>query len=328
MHQSQLPPLPLNISSWEPAADYGGIFPKGAREKSVYYSPDDVSEFPFLKPNFRYLFKQSFYRYPDQFWAEIIAYKIGSLMGVSVPPAFVSYRTDRGEILCGSLIEWFYDEDSPLFLTYFDGGDLLGEIVPDFDHKLGTKHNFHDIIRLFTSIGELEKYVLENAWIDNWIRTITLDTIIGNTDRHQNNWGVLTTLVPDKKMYAVDLSPAFDNGTSLGHEIVPQKLVNFKSDARLITYINKGLHHMRWQLGESRLSHLDFMKNIFGHIPKSAEFVLHLLNFDINSVGAAIYELKKFEIPVPLTSERADFLVNLIGKRVELLSALAESSKS
>ncbi len=326
MPPSQLSTMPLNISQWEPEADYGGVFPKGAREKSVYYSPDDVSEYPYLKPNFRYLFKESFDRYPDQFWAEIIAFKVGSLMGVKVPPTFVSYKKIRSEIICGSLIEWFYDEKSPLFVSYFDGGALLGVIIPDFDQKRGTKHNFKDIMKLFSNISKMENFELDKTWANDWLKIITFDTIIGNTDRHQNNWGVITTLVPGEKKYVVSISPAFDNGTSMGHEIVPHKLINFKSESRLITYINKGLHHMRWQLGEDRMSHLDFMKRVFNNIPKSAEFVLELLDFDISTVESEINSLKKFIIPIPLANIRADFILNLICKRVELLSELAERS--
>ncbi len=63
---------PINIADWK-GDDEFEVYPEGARDKSLLKSPEQ-SEYGFLIPNHRYLFKHSFARYPDQFWTEIIAY--------------------------------------------------------------------------------------------------------------------------------------------------------------------------------------------------------------------------------------------------------------
>lgn len=323
MSRIQLPPYPIDLSLWEADADYGGIFPKGAREKSLYNSPDDVSEYPFLKPSFSYLFKESFYRYPEQFWVEIIAYKIGCLMGVKVPPVFVASRKDSDAVTCGALIEWFYDVNSGDFISYHDGGDLFGLIIEDFDHKLGTKHNLKDIFSIFKGIERLEGTFIDSRWIDDWIKIIIFDSLIGNTDRHQNNWGIIYKINKNKQR-EVSLSPAFDNGTSSGYEILDRKFVNFKSKDVLQRYIDRGRHHIRFAVGGERLGHFEAIDLLFSKFPHSIHVARCLIGFNFKQLESDLFDLTKFDLPVHLTNERIDFVLMLLRERILRLNYLID----
>lgn len=64
----------VNISNWKKDDEFG-IYPEGARDKTLLYSPA-LSFYEFLIPEHRYLYKRAFARHPDQFWTEIIAYKL------------------------------------------------------------------------------------------------------------------------------------------------------------------------------------------------------------------------------------------------------------
>src|SRR5436309_337062 len=79
---------PLDIGAWEPDAEFG-VFPQGARAKDAVFAPPTPPE-PILVSGKRYLFKRSKRSYPDQFWGEIIAYRVGCMMGLEVPPAFAA----------------------------------------------------------------------------------------------------------------------------------------------------------------------------------------------------------------------------------------------
>src|SRR5271169_3937555 len=98
------------IDDWKPDDSFyeKGYFPQGSRDKAAYFSPEDPGDLP-LKPQWRYLFKKSMGRAPWQFWMEIIAYRIGQVMGVMVPPAFVgvSNQEKPGQPVYAALIEWF-----------------------------------------------------------------------------------------------------------------------------------------------------------------------------------------------------------------------------
>jgi len=80
----------IDISRWRHDERYDGVYSEGAREKEVYFSPDDPVHSS-IKGDWRYMFKlpRSEEWCPWQFWIEIIAYRLGCLIGVPVPPAHV-----------------------------------------------------------------------------------------------------------------------------------------------------------------------------------------------------------------------------------------------
>lgn len=197
----------FDVATWAPDAEFA-VFPQGARAKEAVVSPDPATE-PAIVPGRRYLFKRSKSIYPDQFWGEVVAYRIGCLMGLSVPPAFAAWNSRTG--ICAALIEWFYEDGSEAF---FWGGDFLEKIVrPGFDRDRGRQHNMKDnvvMMRLFSKR-------LDTDWRQWWLDALTFDALIGNTDRHQDNWG----LVFELRSGRIRLSPLFDNGTAMGHEYPP-----------------------------------------------------------------------------------------------------------
>ncbi len=222
----QKPSEIIDVTTWA-SDEFSDPFPQGARDKKAVecLTPAPYS---FLRAGHRYLFKQSNENYPAQYWAEVIAYRVGCLIGVQVPPAFVAedHSNDR---LPAALIEWFYQWDEPN-VRYVSGGDYIERIVPNFDRKKGTGHNLQAIMR-FSQVYETSG-ILEGS-VEHWAKVLTFDAIIGNTDRHQDNWGVLYKNDEDGVLRA-EFSPAFDNGTALGHEIVDHKLYSESLSKRKI----------------------------------------------------------------------------------------------
>jgi hypothetical protein len=115
---------PINVASWNMDDEFS-IYPEGARDKTLFNSPLN-SQHKFLIPSHRYLYKYCTYepspldklpRHPDHFWTEIIAYHIGSLLGIPVPPAFVAFN--ERDKTCGTLIEWFLNSPEQNEKEYF-----------------------------------------------------------------------------------------------------------------------------------------------------------------------------------------------------------------
>jgi len=87
-------------------------YPDGSRAKFEVFCPSTTT-YQFLIPYHRYLFKKTLERKSgeisyEQFWTEIIAYKLGRILDIAVPPAFVASYSDpvRGDLEYASLIEW------------------------------------------------------------------------------------------------------------------------------------------------------------------------------------------------------------------------------
>lgn len=306
----QPPSDPVDVARWH-ADDEFAVYPEGARDKSLLYSMDPAP-YPFLVPNHRYLFKHAFNRYPDQFWTEIIAYRIGCLLGVAVPPAFVSW--DSGTGMCGALIEWFLDYPDEPEERYVAGGDIMTSMIRGYDRKRGRQHNFEAIERFLTLIGR--RGLLRGDWLGWWCDTLLFDALIGNTDRHQDNWGLLWTAGGQARM-----APVFDNGTSLGHEIFPAKMANFTDPERLGRYIGRGTHHMRWHISDERpVQHAALLQRLLVRSPDLREQISkRLTDFNIEAMRAIITGMMEFDIPIPLRPGRAEFVCRLTEARHQVL---------
>lgn len=300
----------FDVALWEPDAEFG-VFPQGARAKDAVFAPDAPTD-PVIVPGKRYLFKRSKRSYPDQFWGEIVAYRIGCLLGVEVPPAFAAWNSTTG--ISAALIEWFYADGAESFLL---AGDYLLKINPDFDREKGEQHNFKDNIILMRAFS-LAK-MLKGDWRQWWVDALLFDALIGNTDRHQDNWGFV---------YAAGqfrLAPLFDNGTSLGHERFPNKFLTW-TGADLERYIVKGRHHVRWSLSDSKplQGHFALLERVIQEWPDTREVARQRLNFDVSKLSDAIVDLTEIDLPVRLSADRAAFMLSLLTRRYQLLKSLLE----
>lgn len=149
----------------------------GTRDKKIYLNPDDLE---------LYYFKQSFKKgqrdYKHEFWSEIIASEIGELLGFKV----LSYQIAiRGEVV-GCISKSMINQTSEELV---EGGKYLQAFDNTFkpeDLKLRNQYNFELIRKALVSFNK-ENHLLQ------FIETIVFDAIIGNSDRHQENWAIINT---------------------------------------------------------------------------------------------------------------------------------------
>jgi hypothetical protein len=241
----------------------------------------------------------------EQFWNEIIAYKLGRALNIPVPPAFVAYYQRAGfEPFYGCLIEWFYDygtNDESL-----RGGHIITRYIEGYDTKKGEKHNFQSLEQIFAA-----------EQVENWLHDLTkillLDAIIGNTDRHQDNWQIINYSLEHKRL----LSPAFDNGTSLGFKIRNEHLDGWLN--KLPKMAKNGYHHMKWQIDDAaQANHFELLQLLIAKHPASKAIMAEVLAHDIAPAFEEIAALTKFDLldaRYALTSQRADFIIKFLDFR-------------
>ena len=161
-----------DISDW---VEKPYINTKGTRNKCIVIDPDSGIE---------YYFKTSIHKgamdYKTEFWSEIIASKVGQYLNFNVLDYNISKHKDEVGCLSMSMIkdgECLTEGIS--LLTGFDN------TYRPSDKDSYSQYTFHFIEEAISSFG-LSKN------IDDVIRTIIFDSIIGNSDRHQENWGFIT----------------------------------------------------------------------------------------------------------------------------------------
>lgn len=300
----------FDVADWEVDAEFG-VFPQGARAKDAVFAPSPPPE-PVITPSKRYLFKRSKRSYPDQFWGEVVAYRVGCLLGLQVPPAFAAWNSQTGH--CAALIEWFYNDNNEAFVM---AGDFLQKIRKDFDRKHGAQHNLIDNMHLLRAFAI--RKLLEPGWRQWWVDALLFDALIGNTDRHQDNWGLI--FIRTEQVARCRLAPLFDNGTSLGHERFTDRVSSWTA-ADYDRYISKGTHQLKWALTDPLRGHFSLLQRALEEWPDTRETAGVRLNFSFDELSDAVADLVQLAATIPLSSERLEFMLRLLGYRLALLRAL------
>ncbi|MBE0508678.1 MAG: hypothetical protein IBX50_18500 [Marinospirillum sp.] len=324
----QHPDQVIDIKDWEVHRDYE-VFPVGAREKSLRVCPDNPP-FDFCLPGHRYLFKESIKsakhqdqpRYPDQYWAELIAFRIGKMMGLRLPPVFVAIDSTRNEP--GTLNEWFMGYSNKGDERFLSGGDYMQRRIPSYDREKGKQHNLTTIIEL-SRVLQRARW-LNQDWLHYWGLCLCFDALIGNTDRHQENWGLIWE---ESELKArVRFTPYFDNGTSLGHELLPEKMQRMIHDHNeLNAYLRRGRHQMRWTANDQqRLPLIGGITRYCNQYPEIRPILIeHLGRLCEDNLKTMLFDLTRFDLPHPLTQQRAEFIAFLTLTRKRLLLQALEN---
>lgn len=169
----------IDISNWEVLPQYST---EGTRDKRIVQSPD----------GFTYYFKTSFKKtssdgqireYRHEFWSEVIACRIASLLGFNALPYDVAYRKEDDETLVGCISQSMISEGQSLT----SGFKLIVGYQPSFKVKSIYKRDH----RLPLICKTLEHHKL-SEYRHKIIECLVLDAIIGNTDRHSENWAIIS----------------------------------------------------------------------------------------------------------------------------------------
>jgi hypothetical protein len=174
------------------------------------------------------------------------------------------------------------------------------------------------MLRTFTRIGLLA----ENQWRQWWADALLFDALIGNTDRHQDNWGFLFSIAKAEGAMA-RLMPLFDNGTSLGHERFTEHVADWK-DGEYQRYIQKGKHHVSWTLDEPRIKgHFELLEKAVQEWPETKTIIAdRIANLSKFHFVDELSDLMHLPAPVPFTDERMGFILRLLAYRLDVLKAL------
>jgi hypothetical protein len=165
-----------------------------------------------------------------------------------------------------------------------------------------------------------------------WARALLFDALIGNTDRHPENWGLFLRQVPQSlpgelpslrtlPKINVSLAPIFDNATSLGYEILESNIPALLDSGSLERYISRGSHHAGWAPGDdSNRGHFALCRQFCEAVPDLAGDMGDLLRFDFEEVVSEVEECVEFRAPLQLSRQRKELILRMIQMRKEALS--------
>ncbi len=189
------------------------------------------------------------FKYPQpntgQHWAEKISAKVAeSLQILHAKVELAAFSGERG-----SVTESFVRVGQELV----HGNQLLAGVVHDYDPAPAKA--FHQSSHTLANIWQVMDRVFEEPEAAKRAKLriaeyLVLDALIGNTDRHHENWGILRKRVD--KSWQGFVAPSFDHASSLGRELLDEHRKRRLEEDHVGDYAEKGRGAIYWSDDEHR----------------------------------------------------------------------------
>ena len=178
-----------------------------------------------------------------QHWAEKIASEVAARL--ETPHAAVRFACIESEK--GSMCQSFLDYGQGLI----HGNELLGEGIEGYDPDKKYGQSDHTLDNIWHVLESWDRFAGEqlNAK-DQFAEYLVLDALVGNTDRHHENWGIVLTV--EGEPWSIALAPSFDHASSLGRELQDVRRNHLISQGHVGDYVERGRGGIYWSAPDRR----------------------------------------------------------------------------
>ena len=187
------------------------------------------------------------FKYPQantgEHWAEKIAEQAASVLGVVHAEVKLANFQDKR----GSTTKSFARGGRILH----HGNQFLEKIVPDYDPEKKFRQSGHTMDNILQTLQMVFVNSEGAKSAQNRIAEyIVLDALIGNTDRHHENWGILRRRVGDR--WKGFVAPSFDHASSLGRELLDERRDRLIAEDRVGWYSERARGAIFWSENDKR----------------------------------------------------------------------------
>jgi len=232
-------------------------------------SPEDWWLFKFAREN------------TGEDWAEKIAAEVAVLLGVDAARMELADFVGRQGIASLSFV------DTKQGIDLFHGSEVLAGRVIGYERKKIRRHTDHSVKNIIRAIEEtfadLESRKTE---LEKIAGLVVLDAVIGNVDRHHDNWGLLRRTSTEG---GIDyrLSPSFDHASSLGRELGDDRRIAILQQKGVADYLHRGHGGVYWDEQEKRApGPLDLAVEAAKRYPHYfAPWIQRVREFDLSNFG-------------------------------------------
>ncbi|WP_420451412.1 HipA domain-containing protein [Ilumatobacter sp.] len=138
-------------------------------------------------------------------WAEVVVSAVASEMGIPTPTYRLAHLNESGSSSRGVISRKMVNDDESLI----EGNILLEEVgVRAAGVRDRTGYTLQNVRRSLQEVAPPVGNSRMTSW-DWFVGFVVLDALVGNTDRHQQNWAVIQASTRR-------LAPTFDHASSLG----------------------------------------------------------------------------------------------------------------
>lgn len=174
-------------------------------------------------------------------WAEKVAAEIAHLL--DIPAAKVELAEFQGRRGSASLN--FTTSAHQLM----HGNEVMAGHLHGYDAEVRYRQSSHTVENIIKAIRAMFPKANEHRSVLRQLASyLVLDALVGNTDRHHENWGLLWQVFVDidevseveRPFKQYDVAPSFDHASSLGRELLDEKRGEILARNAVEGYVRKG----------------------------------------------------------------------------------------
>lgn len=179
-------------------------------------------------------------------WSEKIAAEIARL--IELPAARVELADFMGKR--GSASRSFVFQHEGVDLVH--GDELLAGHVIGYDRDKVFRHSSHSIHNIVEAVTKVfPDQAQRDAQLGRLAGFIILDALIGNTDRHHQNWGLLRRTAASGGIMQ-EIAPSFDHASSLGRNEPAAGMERRLREGQVLHYARKGRGGIFWLSADAK----------------------------------------------------------------------------
>jgi hypothetical protein len=258
----------------------------------------------------KYIAKVGHKWYPNESITEHLLTRIGQLLGLTIADSRLMFV--RGQLRF--LSRYFLKADESLI----HGAEIFaGHLADDAFVREVEEQN---LSRDFFTFQFVEKAIASRfpdeavTILDDFVRMLAFDAIVGNNDRHYYNWGVITDLTSRR---APRFAPIYDTARALFWDGPESKLSevdrNKRRDAFVGKYVAECMPKTGWD-GKSGLNHFGLVEVIANERPQLAPALRSLCIADL---ADRVDGLIGTEFAGLFTEQRREFVLDCLNLRVQ-----------
>ena len=229
--------------------------------KAYFYEEESGIKKRNSKSWFSYIAKTAEKWYPHESVIEYMINRIGQEMGLVMNE--IELVKGNGQIRF--LSKYFLNKNEKLV----HGAEICGEHLGDADMAKQIAESKSSARDLFTFEFIREAIIsvfphCHDHIVEDLVRMITFDALVGNNDRHFYNWGVIDTKKKTRK--ALNLAPIYDSARGLFWNFSDENIVNlYKSYStgsnKIKNYLNGACPRISIE-GNKEANHFELIKHV------------------------------------------------------------------
>ncbi len=179
-------------------------------------------------------------------WAEKVAAELAKLLGIEA--AQVELATYVGQRGC--LSKNFISRERGEALIH--GNEVLPIHVEHYDKTKIAKQSDHTVDNIIAAMNRLLTRSAAQSILTQLAEYMVFDALIGNTDRHHENWGLRLRFEITADALSLVVAPSYDHASSLGRECLDERCAKILRENRVPEYVKGGRGGVYWQATDTR----------------------------------------------------------------------------